>query len=104
MNWTTEPPTKPGWYWMRGWDYFDSCNKRRLFTHVVEVAEEDNWRFKAILTKISAFGAIAISVSVDCGCDYEWCGPIDVPEGGLNRRKLEVRGKHFDLDSKRVHR
>jgi hypothetical protein len=92
LVWTRDKPTRPGWYWMRAWEYFDGCSRRRLRTHVVEVARNRDGRLEAILSKVSTFGAITHTIDNDYGREYEWCGPVEVPTGGLKRKALEVRG------------
>ena len=68
LTWTTEQPTKPGWYWWR-----DSEASEAQVVRVC-VADDD------------VLGLRAETVNWDClvcECDGEWAGPIEEPKEGL---------------------
>ena len=68
MKWTTEPPTKPGWYWAR----YDGC-----YPVCIQVAA------RAVLTD-SSYSKFFVRVNHDLSqsdLDFDqYCGPIPEPE------------------------
>jgi len=66
MEWTTERPKKPGWYWYRG-----SVFKSRIFWEMYEV-DVDGYR---IYTDENGCTKYTIINELD----GEWAGPIPEP-------------------------
>ena len=66
MKWTSEAPTKTGWYWIKSTNWVP---------HIVEVA------FIPRLKK-SFFWGVASDISEPCDKypDAQWSGPIPEPE------------------------
>ena len=66
MNWTTEKPTKPGWYW------------RRLSSdghaHLVEVTREGS----GVVQTHPPAQLVEAGRSVDTS--GEWAGPVEMPQ------------------------
>ena len=60
MTWTTEKPTKPGWYWWR-----NNASEPR----VVNIWQS---RVHASILKASGLGEVLY-------CDGEWAGPLEPP-------------------------
>ena len=64
MTWTTDTPTKPGWYWFR---------VRQMKPRIIEViAEHEPER---LLISESATPVDALQGSI-----YGWAGPLEVPQ------------------------
>lgn len=64
MQWTTEQPTKPGWYWMR-----DTGPRR------VRMGEQ-----RRIVYVRNYVGALCIDNWQIPDSDTEWAGPLPEPE------------------------
>jgi hypothetical protein len=63
MRWTTEPPTVPGWYWMRTPQGQIGCHL--VLTIGNRMAIVDSW-------------GLVCAAGLEC----EWSGPIPEPEEG----------------------
>ena len=63
LTWTTDKPTKPGWYWYKAWD---------TRARVVEVVESDLRRRLAV----ARTEALVDELEED---KYLWAGPLEEP-------------------------
>ena len=84
MNWTTEAPTKPGFYWTTE-DNFGAENGRIV---VVEVTEA--WKGALV------FYVIGIEIEYDVKDATHWYGPLDVPKSP-NDLVLEKYAHQLDI-------
>jgi hypothetical protein len=67
LTWTTDTPTKPGWYWSQ-------IRGRRA--HVIElVTELDSARLTVAQT-----GAFVVDLEAE---NHRWAGPLVQPQGGM---------------------
>ena len=64
MTWTTDAPTKPGWYWFQ---------VRRMKPRVIEVIAEHEPE-RLLIAESST------PVDVLAGSIYWWAGPLDPPQ------------------------
>ena len=64
MTWTTDAPTKPGWYWFQ---------VRRMKPRVIEVIAEHEPE-RLLIAESST------PVDVLAGSIYRWAGPLDPPQ------------------------
>ena len=64
MTWTTDTPTKPGWYWLQA---------HQMKPRVIElIAEQEPQR---LLIADSSTPVDALEGGI-----YRWAGPLDAPE------------------------
>lgn len=67
LTWTTDTPTKPGWYWSQ---------MRAGRPHVIELATETS---PARLT-VAQTGAYIVDLEAE---NHRWAGPLMQPQGGM---------------------
>jgi len=68
MNWTTDKPTKPGWYWYKGEDH-DMFHADGIA--IVEVIKEEDW----LVCRHSNSDNEWIEDS-----QAQWAGPLEMPK------------------------
>ena len=73
MTWTTDKPTKEGWYWYREKMIEPECVL--VFEGIYESA--DGWTERRMMCRSIDEGDDSTSVKHLSG---EWAGPIEVPE------------------------
>jgi len=69
MRWTTEKPTEPGFYWLRGSPAIEEP------ATIVEVFYHHHIRSQVFVRFFDRECGMDVS-----GVDGEWCGPIQPPE------------------------
>lgn len=67
LAWTTDKPTKPGWYWI-------NCPKEGKAIVKIELSNYDR-------TPMFCDGRTPRAVQFWDSRDYKWAGPIPEPEG-----------------------
>jgi hypothetical protein len=81
MNWTTEYPTKPGFYWIRNYQFEDDTYLDQK--PVVVLVSESDYRRRdgAILNDLFfAFAGDPGATLLSWLNSAEWYGPIEPPE------------------------
>ena len=69
MNWTTDKPTKPGWYWYKGEDHDIEYHADGIA--IVEVIKEEDW----LVCRHSNSDNEWIEDS-----QAQWAGPLEMPK------------------------
>jgi len=70
-HWTTEPPTEPGWYWVKGYDPYNPPTGEQVW--IDEVVIRPGHKYLAI-TGLVAYGIRDFTAVKKMGA--KWCGPI----------------------------
>lgn len=73
MNWSSEPPKVPGWYWFRQWLDADS------YWNVDGVGKWETPRIAQVEQPWVGIGFPA-NVIIRPGAKTEWSGPIEPPK------------------------
>jgi hypothetical protein len=71
MNWTSETPTKPGWYWTR----MKGEDETSVYSYDVMRVEE-RWPGADL---VDADDPFTFPLNHDCYAKYEWAGPLEPP-------------------------
>lgn len=75
MNWTTEKPTQPGGYWIRGWNI--GSEHESALIEVREIDGELRCNLHAVNTHTDD-DDFDMWIE-DCSPDFEYCGPLPSP-------------------------
>lgn len=69
LTWTTDKPTKPGWYWLK-WPDDDDTGKNITLTKV---------RFEFGKLEVYTIGNDEVDPLSEFGDSYQWAGPLEPP-------------------------
>ena len=67
LVWTTDTPTKPGWYWSQ---------MRAGRAHVIELVSD----FDSARLTVAQTGAYVVDLEAE---NHRWAGPLSQPQGGM---------------------
>lgn len=80
MNWTTQPPTSPGWYWLRGPQANNGNGEATHGEIIVDVHISGRERSDKLGFRYQDSGWF----EVDEMQDAQWAGPLPLPEDTRN--------------------
>jgi hypothetical protein len=78
MNWTTDPPTQPGWYWVKDLESEVMPWTPAQLVHITKVEDEE----RLCVTYVGAYYANETDEEVTEDIDDlsgQWAGPLNPP-------------------------